>query len=72
MVQKTLFLIFFDHQRCVAKSRNYHIETFVPYHGATQGGIIMSPTFFNVIVDAVIRKWYADVMEDVTAANTGL
>lgn len=27
---------------------------------------------FNVIVNVVIRKWYADVMEDVIAANTGL
>ena len=32
----------------------------------------MSPIFFNVIVDAVIQKWYTDVMEGVTAKNIGL
>ena len=31
----------------------------------------MSPTLFNVLVDAVVRKWLADVMDDMTAANTG-
>ena len=37
----------------------------------TQGGIV-SPILFNVLVDAVVRKWFADVMEDMMAANTGL
>ena len=32
----------------------------------------MSPTLFNVLVDAVVRKWLADVMDDMTAANSGL
>ena len=32
----------------------------------------MSPTLFNVLVDAVVRKWWADVMDDMTIANTGL
>ena len=32
----------------------------------------MFPTLFNVIVDAVIRKWYTDVMDAVTAVNIGL
>ena len=31
----------------------------------------MSPTLFNVLVDAVVRKWLADVMDNMTAANTG-
>ena len=31
----------------------------------------MSPTLFNVLVDAVVQKWLADVMEDMTAANAG-
>ena len=46
-------------------------KIFVPYQGATQDGIV-SPTLFNVIVDAMIREWYADVMDNVTAGNTGL
>ena len=32
----------------------------------------MSLTLFNVLVDAVVWKWLADVMEDMTATNAGL
>ena len=32
----------------------------------------MSSTLFNVLVDAVVRKWLADVMDNMTAANSGL
>lgn len=32
----------------------------------------MSPTLFDVLVDAVVWYWYEDVMEDVTNVNTGL
>ena len=32
----------------------------------------MSSTLFNVLADAVVRKWLADVMDDMTIANTGL
>ena len=31
----------------------------------------MSPTLFNVLVDAVVRKWLVDVMDDMTLANAG-
>ena len=67
----SLLKFYWDHQRCVAKCRNYHGETFVPYHGVAQGGVV-SPTFFNVLVNAVVRKWWIDVMDDMTTANTGL
>ena len=50
-----LLKFYWDHQRCVAKCRKYHGETFVPYRGATQGGVV-SLTLFNVLVDAVVRK----------------
>ena len=50
-----LLKFYWDHQRCVAKCRRYHGETFVPYRGATQGGVV-SPTLFNVLVDALVRK----------------
>lgn len=66
-----LLKFYWDYQYCVAKSGNYHGETFVPYQGATQSGIV-SPTLFNVIMDAVIWKLNVDVMEDVTVENTGL
>ena len=32
----------------------------------------MSPTLFNILIDAVVRKWLADVMDVMTTANTGL
>ena len=66
-----LLKFYWDHQRCVAKCGKYHKETFIPYHGATQGSVV-SPTLFNVLVDAVVQKWWADVMDDMTTANSGL
>ena len=51
-----LLTFYWNSQRCVAKCGKYHGETFVPYRGATQGGVV-SPTLFNVLVDAVVRKW---------------
>ena len=63
-----LLTFYWNSQRCVAKSGKYHGETFVPYRGATQGGVV-SPTLFNILVDAVVRKWLADVMDDIDAAN---
>ena len=32
----------------------------------------MSPTLFNALVDGVVRKWLVDVMDDITAAISGL
>ena len=65
-----LLKFYWENQRCVAKAGKYHGDIFVPYRGATQGSVV-SPTLFNVLVDAVVRKWLADVMDDMTAANTG-
>ena len=48
-----LLKFYWDHQRCVAKCGKYHGETFVPYCGVTQGGIV-SPILINVLVDAVV------------------
>ena len=49
----------------------YHGETFVPYCGVTKGSAV-SPTLFNILIDAVMRKWLADGMDVMTTANTGL
>jgi hypothetical protein len=57
-----------NNQHYVARSRNYHGLVFVPERGATQGGIV-SLILFNILL---VRKWYADVMEDMMAANSGL
>ena len=32
----------------------------------------MSPTLFNVLVDAVVQKWLVDVMDNITTAIAGL
>ena len=66
-----LLEFYWDHQYCVAKCGKYHGETFVSYRGATQGGVV-SPTLFNVLVDVVVRKWWTDVMDDMTTTNSGL
>ena len=66
-----LLKFYWDNQCCVAKSRNYYRETFVPYCDETQGGIV-SPTLFNDLMDGVVQKWYEDVMENITTANTRL
>ena len=65
-----LLKFYWDNQRCVAKAGKYHGDIFVPYCGATQGGVV-SPTLFNVLVDAVVRKGLANVMDDMTMANAG-
>ena len=66
-----LVKFYWDHQHCVAKCGKYHGETFVPYRGATQGGVV-PPTLFNMFVDAVVRKWLVGVMGDMTAVSAGL
>ena len=50
-----LLKFYWDNQFCAAKCGKYHKETFVPYRGATQGGIV-SPNLFNILADAVVRK----------------
>ena len=62
-----LLKFYWDNQRCVAKSGKYHGETFVPYRGATPGGVV-SPNLFDILVDEVVQKWLADVMNDMTIA----
>ena len=63
------FLKFYwNNQHCVAKCEKYHRETFVPERGATQGGAV-SPTLCNVLVDAVVRKWLADVIDNTTTTS---
>ena len=60
-----------DNQHCVAKCGKYHRETFIPYCGATQGCVV-SFTLLNMFVDEVVRKWLADITEDMITASAGL
>jgi hypothetical protein len=66
-----LLRFYWDHQQSVAWQADYHGEAFQPSRGVTQGGII-SPTLFNILVDAVVRKWLADILEDLEVAISGL
>ena len=66
-----LLKFYWVNQLCVAKCGKYNRETFVSYCGATQGNVV-SPTLFNILVDAVMRKWWADVMDNMTTVNAGL
>ena len=42
-------------QRCVIKNGKYYSKQFTPTEGVTQGDIL-SPTFFNIIVDSILKK----------------
>ena len=46
----------------LARAVGYYIPTFKGYHIVTQGDPL-SPTLFNVVMDAVIRHWVTVVAE---------
>ena len=58
VVFKTLRLIqcFWDKDVLVCKASSCYGELFKARRGVTQGGPV-SPTIFNLMVDAVIREW---------------
>ena len=67
-----LLKFYWDNQHCVvvvvvvvvvARSWKYHGTVFLPTQDTTQE-INISPTLFNILVDAVVRKWYANAMDD--------
>jgi hypothetical protein len=55
-------------QRIVAKASGYHGDPFEATRGVTQGDP-MSPTIFNIVVDAVVRQWLSQVCNDAVAMN---
>jgi hypothetical protein len=48
---------FWSSLRVVARQQGYYGDPFKSKRGTTQGNII-SPTIFNIIVDAIVRAWY--------------
>jgi hypothetical protein len=48
---------FWNSLTIVAKQQGYHGQPFRSERGTTQGDIV-SPTIFNIIVDAVVRAGY--------------
>ena len=63
--------VFWDYQEFVTRQNGYHGFHFKATRGNTQGGIV-SPTIFNLIVDNVVRKWLALMVEDQLVAQDGL
>ena len=61
---------FWDSQQIVARQAGYHGKPFTAGRGLVQGDIL-SPTLFNIICDAVVRYWIAEVLSD-DAAMDGL
>eukprot|EP00978_Attheya_sp_CCMP212_P016906 scaffold44614_cov73-Attheya_sp.AAC.3 len=55
-------------QKIVAKASGYHGESFSATQGVTQGDPV-SPTIFNIMVDAVVRYWLSLVCGENVAAN---
>ena len=47
----------------VARAGGYYGAAFKRERGVTQGNLI-SPTIFNVVVDAVVRHWVTGVILD--------
>lgn len=58
-----LLRTFRGNRMTVARQRRYHGNAFAVQRGVTQGDIV-SPTIFNVVVEAVIRQWLNVVSDD--------
>jgi hypothetical protein len=54
----------------VVRHSGYHSEPFYIGRGVTQGDI-SSPTIFNMVVDAIIKCWASEVLEQEDAAIDG-
>ena len=62
VVPRTIRLIqtYWGRLTMVARARRYFGRPFKGYHKVTQGNSL-SPTIFNMVVDAIIRHWVAVV-----------
>jgi hypothetical protein len=59
---------YWSKQKIVAKAGGYHGKPFTATRGVTQGDPV-SPTIFNIVVDAVVRYWLSLVCGENIAAN---
>ena len=62
---------FWYRHKVVQKQNELNGPDFPPTRCTTQDGLL-SPMFFNVLVDNVIRTWLAMKVEDQRVANDGL
>jgi retron-type reverse transcriptase len=61
---------FWTSLQVVARQQGYYGAPFRSERGTTQGDII-SPTIFNIVVDAVVREWYHRLEQDGLATKVG-
>ena len=66
----TLLARFWEEMQVVARQSGYHGMVFRTSCGVTQGDII-SPTLFNIVVDAVVHYWLSQVVGE-GSETTGL
>jgi hypothetical protein len=59
---------FWDRQLVVAKQGGHFGVAFPATRGVTQGDIV-SPTIFNIVVDAIVRHWLTLVLDDGSEVN---
>ena len=62
---------FWAHQKVVPRQNCYHEPDFLATLGTTQGSLVY-PTLFNVVVENVIRTWFAMIVEDQRVAQKGM
>ena len=51
-----LFQLYWERLRMVARAGGYYVAPFCEERGVTQGDPL-SPTIFNVVVDALVSHW---------------
>jgi hypothetical protein len=63
--ERILWLLtnFWNSLTIVAKQSGYHGEPFKSERGTMQGDIV-SPTIFNVVINAVVRAWHNKLEEE--------
>ena len=66
-----LLEIFWAHQQVVTRQNGYHGLAFPDTWVTMQGGLV-SPTFFNVVVENFIRTWLVITVEDQRVSHDGL
>jgi hypothetical protein len=55
-----LIILFWERAQLICKADGYFGRVFKAKRGVTQGGPL-SPTIFNVMVDAVVRAWMIEI-----------
>jgi len=49
---------FWTQHTIVPRQRGFHGKPFPAERGMTEGNILVSPTIFNIVIDAIIHSWY--------------